>query len=247
MNLSGNTILVAGGTSGIGLGLALRFRAAGNKVIIAGRRKGLLDQITANHEGLEGEVLDITDPASILALHHDVVTKHPDLNIVVAMAGIMEVETVLDPSSLDVAERTVATNLLGPIRLIHHFVPHLAKQEDAAVLTVSSGLGWVPLTVTPTYGATKAGVHSFTESLRHQLRDTSVQVIELTPPHVRTPLLDSENVETAMPLDDFLDETMTLLETKPNAPQILVERVKGLRYAEVNGAYDEVFAMLNAG
>ena len=247
MKTTGNTILLAGGTSGIGLGLAQRFHDAGNKVIVAGRRKELLDEITSTYKGIEGEVLDITDPASILGLYESVSTKHPDLNVVVAMAGIMEPEIILDPGSLDVAERTLATNLLGPIRLIHAFGPLLTRQDDGAIVTVTSGLAYVPLAITPTYGATKAGLHSFTESLRHQLRDTSIQVIELAPPLTRTALMGSDNNERAMPLEDFLTETMSLLGSQQDARQILVDRVKRQRFAEATGTYDEVFAMQNGG
>ena len=243
MNMTGNTILVAGGTSGIGLEFARRFQAAGNKVIVAGRRQHLLDGIAAEH-GIEGEVLDVTDAASIRRLFDTMATKHPELNVLIAMAGIMEAERVLDPSSLEVAERTIATNLLGPIRLVHAFAPLLVEQQDAAILTVTSGLAYVPLPITPTYSAAKAAIHSFTESLREQLRETSVQVIEITPPLTRTTLMGAgTDNERAMPLDDFISEAMSLLESQPDAPQILVERVKRQRFAEATGNYDQVFAM----
>ncbi|WP_129667937.1 SDR family oxidoreductase [Phytoactinopolyspora endophytica] len=244
MKTTGNTILVAGGTSGIGLALALRFHEAGNKVIVAGRRRDLLDEIVAGHDGIEGEVLDVTDQASITQLFQTVTAKHPELNAIIAMAGIMVPEKVLDPSSLEVTERTVATNLLGPIRLIHTFAPFLVEQPDAAILTVTSGLAYVPLPFTPTYSATKAAIHSYTESLREQLRDTSAQVIEIAPPLTRTTLMGSgTDNEQAMPLDEFISETMSLLGTQPDAEQILVERVKRQRFAEATGTYDEVFAM----
>jgi short-subunit dehydrogenase involved in D-alanine esterification of teichoic acids len=247
MNISGNTILFAGGTSGIGLALAQRLHAAGNTVIVAGRRQDQLDRITAEHPGIEGEVLDITDPDSIRALFENVTGRHPELNVVVAMAGIMVAERVLDPASLDVAERTVSTNLLGPIRLVHRFAPFLAGQPDAAILTVTSGLAYVPLALTPTYGATKAAIHSYTESLRAQLHETPVQVIEIAPPLTRTSLWPgSENNDRAMPVDEFADETMSLLRSQPDARQILVERVKRQRFAEATGTYDDVFAMQNS-
>ena len=243
MNMTGNTILVAGGTSGIGLEFARRFHAAGNKVIVAGRRQHLLDAIAAEH-GIEGEVLDITDDTSIRQLFDTVATKHPELNVLIAMAGIMEAEKVLDAGSLEIAERTIATNLLGPIRLVHAFAPLLVEQQDAAILTVTSGLAYVPLPITPTYSAAKAAIHSFTESLREQLRETSVQVIEITPPLTRTTLMGAgTDNERAMPLDDFVSEAMSLLESQPDAPQILVERVKRQRFAEATGNYDQVFAM----
>jgi uncharacterized oxidoreductase len=244
MKITGNTVLVVGGTSGIGRGLAVRLHGAGNRVIVAGRRREHLDEIVAAHEGIESEVVDITDDASVRRLSETVTDRHPDLNVLVAMAGIMVPEQVLDPDSLEVAERTIATNLLGPIRLVHHFAPFLATRPESAILTVTSGLAYVPLPLTPSYSATKAAVHSYTESLREQLRDTSVQVIEIAPPLTRTTLMgrgtDNDN---AMPLDDFLSETMTLLESQPDARQILVERVKPQRFAVADGTYDKILAL----
>lgn len=244
MKITGNTILIAGATSGIGRALAVRFHEAGNKVIVAGRRRELLDEITDEYPGVETEEFDITDNASIRLLFDTVTKKHPELNAIVAMAGIMEAETVLDSGSLEVAERTVATNLVGPIRLIHAFAPFLVEQPDAAILTVTSGLAYVPLPSTPTYSATKAAVHSFTESLREQLRETSVQVIEIAPPLTRTQLMGAgTDNERALPLEEFVSEVMSLLESQPDAAQILVERVKRQRFAEAKGTYDQVFAM----
>ncbi|SDR21954.1 Short-chain dehydrogenase involved in D-alanine esterification of teichoic acids [Thermostaphylospora chromogena] len=244
MKISGNTVLVAGGTSGIGRGLAIRLHEAGNRVIVAGRRRELLDELVAAHPGMDAETFDITDNTSIRRLSETVTAKHPELNVLVAMAGIMHDEKVLDPDSLEVAERTVATNLLGPIRLIHAFAPFLVTRPEAAILTVTSGLAYVPLPASPTYSATKAAVHSYTESLREQLRDTSVQVIEIVPPLTRTRLRgDATDNERAMPLDDFLSETMSLLESEPDARQILVERVKGQRFAVADGTYGQVLAM----
>lgn len=192
MKTTGNTMLITGGTSGIGLGLALRFHEAGNKVIVAGRRKELLDQITADHAGIEAVILDVADPASIAYAHETVTSTYPELNVLVNNAGIMLPENLLAPGSLQVAEDTVTTNLLGPIRLLDAFLPFLVKKDDAVVMNVSSGLAFVPLPITPTYNATKAAIHSFTESLRIQLTDTSVQVMELVPPAVRTTLMGQQ-------------------------------------------------------
>lgn len=244
MNMTGNTILVTGGTSGIGLGLALRFHRAGNKVIVAGRRKDLLDEITARHDGVESVVLDVAEPASIVAAFDAVTGAHPELNVLVNMAGIMLPEDLRDPGFLPTAEATVTTNLLGPIRMLAAFVPFLARQGDAAVINVTSGLAFVPLPVTPTYNATKAALHSFTESLRVQLAGTPVQVIELIPPAVRTTLMGQQDSEQAMPLEDFLTEAVSLLRDQPEAEEILVENVKFLRFAEANGDYDRTLAML---
>lgn len=245
MKTTNNTILITGGTSGIGLGLALRFHQAGNKVIIAGRRKQLLDTITAEHPGIEALVLDVADPASIADAYETVTRTHPKLNVVVNMAGIMLPEDLHDPGFLATAESTVTTNLLGPIRVLAAFIPFLTKQQDAAIINVSSGLAFVPLPITPTYSATKAALHSFTESLRVQLADTPVQVIELVPPAVRTTLMGQQDSEQAMPLEDYLDEAITLLQAEPEASEILVENVKFLRFAEANGSYDHVLSLLS--
>ena len=245
MKTTNNTILITGGTSGIGLGLALRFHQAGNKVIIAGRRKQLLDTITAEHPGIEALVLDVADPASIADAYETVTRTHPELNVVVNMAGIMLPEDLHDPGFLATAESTVTTNLLGPIRVLAAFIPFLTKQQDAAIINVSSGLAFVPLPITPTYSATKAALHSFTESLRVQLADTPVQVIELVPPAVRTTLMGQQDSEQAMPLEDYLDEATALLDAEPEAEEILVENVKFLRFAEANGSYDHVLSLLS--
>jgi uncharacterized oxidoreductase len=245
MKITGNTILVAGGTSGIGLGLALRFHQAGNKVIVAGRRRELLERIAAEHDGIEALVLDVADPASIASSYDMVSSRYPEVNVLINMAGIMLPEDLHDSGFLPAAESTVTTNLLGPIRMLAAFIPFLAKQKDAAVINVSSGLAFVPLPITPTYNATKAAIHSFTESLRVQLADTPVQVLELIPPAVRTALLGQQDSEQAMPLDDFLSEVMTILQTQPDVGQIIVDNVKYLRFAEAGGAYDKVLSLLS--
>lgn len=168
---------------------------------------------------------------------------YPGLNVLINMAGIMHHENLLDPVHLPVAEATIATNLLGPIRLPSAFTPFLAAKDNAVIMNVSSGLAFVPLPAAPTYSATKAATHSFTESLRVQLAGTRVQVIELAPPLTRTPLMGNEHNERAMPLENFLSEVMTILRSQPGVEQVLVERVKRQRFAEANGAYDSVLAM----
>jgi short-subunit dehydrogenase involved in D-alanine esterification of teichoic acids len=174
-----------------------------------------------------------------------VTRAHPELNVLVNMAGIMLPEDLHDSGFLATAESTIATNLLGPIRMLAAFIPFLTQKQDAAILNVSSGLAFVPLPMTPTYNATKAAIHSFTESLRVQLADTGVQVLELVPPAVRTALMGQENSEQAMPLADFLTEAMALLRDQPEAKEVLVENVKFLRFAEANGSYDNVLALLS--
>ncbi|MFF3333639.1 SDR family oxidoreductase [Streptomyces sp. NPDC002888] len=247
MKMTGNTILITGGTSGIGLGLALRLHEAGNKVIVAGRRKELLDEITAEHPGVDGLVLDVADPDSIARARETVAASHAGLNVLVNNAGIMLRENLLDPAELPIAEDHVATNLLGTIRMTYAFLPLLVGKDGAAVMNVTSALAFVPYQSTPTYSATKAALHSFSESLRIQLAgaDAGVQVIEVVPPGVRTTLLGQEDSDHAMPLDDFLTETLDLLREKPDAKELVVERASFIRDAQGNGSYDDVLAMIS--
>jgi short-subunit dehydrogenase involved in D-alanine esterification of teichoic acids len=235
---------MTGGTSGIGLGLARKFRDLGNTVIISGRRKDLLDRIAAE-DGIEGIPLDVADPTSITAAFEQVTGAHA-VNAVVTMAGIMQVEDLRNPAHLTTSEAIVETNLLGTIRTLTAFTPYLLTQNDPAILTVTSGLAFVPLAMTPTYNATKAALHSYTQSLRIQLADTPIQVIELAPPAVRTTLLNQENDERAMPLDEYLTETVELLQKHPDADEILVDRVRFLRDAERENRYDQTIQLLNA-
>ena len=246
MNLDDSTVFIPGATSGIGLGLALRLQAEGSTVIVGGRRTELLQQIAEEHPGIGTIEIDTTDATSITAAAEDLGRRYPALNALVTMAGIMEPEDLRDPASIDVAERTIDVNLLGPIRLIHAFLPHLLSQPKATVMTVSSGLAYVPLAATPTYNATKAAIHSFTESLRVQLTKSNVQVVELVPPATRTTLMGQQNSPVAMPLEEFLEEVMGLLKTQPDAEQVLVERVKWQRNAEAEGRYQDVLGVLSA-
>lgn len=246
MKINGNTLLITGGGSGIGRALAEAFHARGNTVIIAGRRRDVLDEVTAANPGISSAVLDIGDAASIKAFAAALSTSHPTLNAVIHNAGIMRPEAILD-GGVDDAEAMIATNLLGPIRLNAALLPQLTKQPSATIVTVSSGLAFTPLAMTPTYCATKAAIHSYTQSLRYQLKDTAVQVLELAPPYVQTELMGSRQASdpNAMPLKDFIAEVMQLIEHSPEATEILVERVKPLRFAEANGGYDAFFRQFN--
>lgn len=247
MDITGNTIFIPGATSGIGLALALRLQARGNTVIVGGRREDRLVAIAAAHPELHTIRIDTADPASIDEAAAAVLAAHPTLNVLVTMAGIMRAEDWTAPAGfLSTAEETVTTNILGPIRLIAAFIEHLQAQPSATIMTVSSGLAFAPLKVTPTYNASKAAIHMLSESLRLQLAGTTVAVQELEPPAVRTDLMPghAEN-EASLPLDAFVDEVMTLIETQPDATEIQVERVKFLRYGEARGDYDEVVAVLN--
>jgi uncharacterized oxidoreductase len=247
MNISGNTVFIPGATSGIGLALATRLRDAGNTVILGGRRRALLDDIAAQHPGIDTVAIDTTDAEWIREAAASVIERHPDLNVIITMAGIMRVEDWSTPAGfLDAAETTVTTNILGPIRLIAAFIEHLRTRPDATIITVSSGLAFAPLAATPSYNASKAAIHMLSESLRLQLVGTSVAVKELEPPSVATDLMPGQREsDVAMPLDAFVDEVMQLLRDEPDAAEIQVERVKFLRYGEARGDYAQVVATLN--
>jgi uncharacterized oxidoreductase len=248
MNTKNNTILITGGGSGIGRGLAEAFHKLGNQVIISGRRKKLLDEVTAANPGMKSLALDIEDPAGVKAFAAKIIADFPKLSAVVHNAGIARMEKLLEQKDVSDAEAMVATNVLGPIRLNAALLPHLLKQPKAAVLTVSSGLAFVPLTATPTYSATKAFLHSYTQSLRHQLRGTKVQVIEIPPPYVQTEL-GGPNQATdprAMPLPEFIAEVMHILTTQPDVKEVVVTRCDPLRYAAETGNFDKAFGMVNA-
>jgi uncharacterized oxidoreductase len=248
MKMTGNTILITGGGSGIGRGLAEAFHALGNQVVIAGRGEKRLDETTAANPGMKSLTVDMADAGSIRALAAKVVQDHPELNVLINMAGVMKNEKLLDQEKpLDAMEATVATNLLGPIRLTAALLPTLLKQPRATVMNVSSGLAFVPLAMTPTYCATKAAIHSYTQSLRYQLKDTAVEVLELIPPYVQTGLMGERQAKDpmAMPLADYIAETMSILTTSPEATEICVERVKSRRFAEANGGYDAFFKTMN--
>jgi uncharacterized oxidoreductase len=243
MNLTGNTILITGGGSGIGRALAEQFHQRGNRVIVAGRRQHALDAVAAANPGIHTRALDTADPASIASAVRKVTADHPTLNILVNNAGIMRPEDLKqgDPTT---AEAIVATNLLGPIRLTAALMPHLLAQPSATIANVSSGLGFVPLALTPTYSATKAAMHSYTQSLRYQLQDTAIEVLEIIPPWVATELMGRvPDDPRAMPLDAFIAETMQILASE--AEEICVENVLRLRNAAASGKDAEIFKMLN--
>lgn len=248
MKISGNTIFIPGSTSGIGLALALALSDKGNKVIVGGRRQELLDEIAERHPALGTVRIDTSDPDSVAAAAAQVLAAHPDLNVLITMAGIMNIEDWhRAETSLASAEAVITTNVLGPIRLIAHFIEHLQEQPAATIITVSSGLAFAPLKVTPSYNASKAAIHMLTESLRLQFADTNIELKELEPPSVATDLLPGQRESSfAMPLEDYIAEVISILESDPDTKEIQVERVKFLRYAEARGDYDAVVNTLNA-
>jgi uncharacterized oxidoreductase len=249
MQMTGNTILITGGGSGIGRGLAEAFHAKGNKVIIAGRRKSMLHDVAKANPGMAVAELDIADAESIPAFAQQLAKDHPTLNVVIHNAGIMQGETLVKaPDNLATVEATVTTNILGPMRLTAALLPYLMKQKESTIMTVSSGLAFVPLAFTPTYSASKTAIHFWSDCIRQQLKDTSVKVIELAPPYVQTELMGKQQASdpNAMPLGDFITEVMALLETNPDATEVIVDRCKPLRNAEATGNYRKMFGIINS-
>ena len=243
MRLTGNTILITGGGSGNGLAHAEQFHQRGNQVIVAGRRQSALDTAIAANPGMRSVVLNIEDPAGIASVAQKLTRDFPELNVLLNNAGIMRPEDLRKGATAD-AESVVTTNLLGPIRLTAALMPHLLSQPAASIVNVSSGLAFVPLAMTPTYCATKAAIHSYTQSLRYQLKDTSVKVIEIIPPWVATELMGpTPSDPRAMPLDKFIAETMEILAT--GAEEICVQNVMMLRNAAAGGSEAGFFKSFN--
>jgi len=229
MKLTGNTIFITGGGSGIGRALAEALHNLGNQVIISGRRKGHLAEVTAANPGMQSVELNVEDPASIAAVAAKLIADYPALNVVINNAGIMKPDNadgVLDDAQM---ASIITTNVMGPIRVTSALIEHLKKQPVATVIYTTSGLAFVPLAFTAVYSATKAAMHSYLMSQRFQLKGTNVKVLELAPPYVQTELMGAEMAvdPRAMPLKDFIAETIQVLGT--DADEVLVERVKMLR------------------
>ena len=246
MKTRDNTILITGGGTGIGRGLAEAFHALGNQVILAGRRKQALEATTKAHPGMASYVVDLQDPAATRAFAAKLGSDFPALNVLINNAGIMRAENLLAQlGGLEDMEAIVATNLLGPFRLTAALLPLLRQQPRSTIMNVSSGLAFVPLAQTPTYCATKAALHSYTQSLRYQLKGTTTEVLELIPPYVATDLMSGASDPRAMPLDTFITEVMHILKTLPHATEICVENVKRLRFAAQTGKDEEIFQGFN--
>jgi len=243
MQTTGNTILITGGGTGIGRAFAEAFHKQGNKVIITGRREQPLKETAAanqgpNNSGMEWLTLDVQHAESVNAFAKEAINRFPALNVVIHNAGIMQIENFLESSADSSAvEAVINTNLTAPLRLTAALLPHFLAQPHATVITVSSGLAFVPLAAAPTYNATKAAIHSWTQSLRYQLRDTKVEVLEIIPPYVQTELGGPSQAADprAMPLADFISEVMQLIASQPASGEINVERVYPLRFAADSG------------
>jgi uncharacterized oxidoreductase len=252
MKQTGNTIFITGGGSGIGRGLAEAFHTLGNKVIVSGRRRANLDEVVAANPGMAAIELDVADPASIERAATRLIAEYPGLNVLINNAGIMQPDQAAGRIDDKVLVDTVTTNLLGSIRMTAALIEHLKGRDDAVIAYTSSVLGFVPMALTAVYSATKAALHSYALSQRFLLKDTTVRVLEIAPPWVRTDLMNSREAKEAMPLDQFIEETMAVFAT--GADEILVESAKPLRanaganeHAFVNGFNQHVMTIFGVG
>jgi len=249
MKITGNTILITGGTSGIGRALAEAFHDRGNRVIVTGRRQALLDQIRAARPGLTALLLDLDDASAMPRFATRLRADFPELNVVIANAGISRTEDMrADSWSTEAAEAIVQTNILGVLRTAAGLLPLIKGKTDAAFLATSSALAFVPRADFPTYCASKAFLHSWLQSLRHQLRHVPVEVLELSPPYVRTGLTGADQLDDprAMPLDDYVAEVFRLLKAGDTPRgEILLHRDLARRWAERDGNYDNLFDAMN--
>ncbi|MEW1824572.1 SDR family NAD(P)-dependent oxidoreductase [Streptomyces sp. NPDC088196] len=239
MDLSNRTVLVVGGTSGIGRELARRFAAAGSAVAVGGRSPEALSELAG--EGFGTFAVDVTDSASVAAARDAVLARYPALDTVVTMSGVMLLEDLRDPAHFEAAETTIDTNLLGTIRVVDAFTPHLVRRGAGTFITVTSGIAFLPFPPMPGYAASKAGVHAYSEALRAQLDGTGVDVVELVPPAVAVAGQEKVN-PNALPLDDFATEVMQLLSENPTPREVLVKGVLMHRWAERDGTYDDLVA-----
>ena len=231
MELNGNTILITGGTSGFGLHFATRLLAMGNTVIITGRDQAKLDQTRKALRGVHTYQSDVSDPNAIAALHKAVTAQFPALNMLINNAGEMRKINLHDaPADLT---REIEINLMGPIRMVQQFLPHLKTQPSAAILNVTSGLALISFPVSPVYGATKAGLRSYTQSLRVQLQFTNIKVFELLAPAARTPLIEQFSDERGFGPSALMEPAklvdVALKAMKNNEPEIYPGMSKLLR------------------
>ena len=229
MKLTGNTILITGGGSGIGRGLAEALHKLGNEVIISGRRRAPLEETIQANPGMQGVELNVADPKSIAAVTSRLVQDFPKLNVLINNAGMMKMDDVAGAVDDEALVSTLTTNVMGPIRMTAALIEHFKKQESATVIYTTSGLAFTPLAPASVYCATKAAMHSYLLSQRYALKGTSVKVLEIAPPYVQTELTGAEmkSDPRAMPLDDFIQQTMAVLGT--DSDEVLVEGVKMLR------------------
>jgi len=243
MELTGNTILITGGTSGIGLAFAEQFSKLGNKVIICGRRTDKLKAIAQKNANIVTRICDVSNETERKALTDWIMSEHPGTNILINNAGVQFAFNLQEEINMEKVRQEIETNLVAPVQLSSLFASFLAGKQRAAIINISSGLAFVPLAFMPVYCATKAAIHSFTLSLRYQLKNTPVKVFEIAPPSVDTELghdrrTDKTQTHGGMPVGDFLKEAMYAIEH--DILEGLVGQAKNLR--EKN---EQLFDMLN--
>lgn len=250
MKLTQNTILITGGTSGIGRALAETFHDLGNKVIITGRRQTLLNEITSLRPNISGYCMDVTDSKSIQGLAKTVGQQFPALNVVIANAGISASEDFLaDDWNTNQSQEIINTNIMGVVSTIGAFIPHLKTQTSATILATSSALAFVPLASFPTYCASKAFLHSWLVSLRHQLSSVCIEVLEISPPYVQTELTGAHQLSDprALPINTYIKALLHMLDVKDYANgELILEQDQARRWAERDGTYKAIFSAMNS-
>jgi uncharacterized oxidoreductase len=249
MKITDNTILITGGTSGIGRALAEALHDLGNCVIVTGRNQVQLDEVASAKPGLSGLQLDVTDAVSLARFSGQLKEQFPQLNVLIANAGISHAEDMKsDNWSAEHAVSIVQTNIIGVLRVAECVLPLLKAKPNATFMATSSALAFVPRADFPTYCASKAFLHSWLQSLRHQMRDFPIEVLELSPPYVQTKLTGAQQMSDprAMPLAEYVTQVLQVL-AAGNTPrsEVLLERDLGRRWAERDGNYDAIFSAMN--
>lgn len=242
MNLTGNTIVITGGTSGIGLGLAEKFLSMDNKVIICGRRSDRLVELTRKYPGLATKLCDVADGKHRLDFVRWIKANHPDVNVLINNAGIQFPSSLAEGLDMTRVEQEISTNVLAILHLTDLLVPVLAEQKTSAILNVSSGLAFVPIASMMVYCATKAFVHSMTMSMRHQLKPRGIEVIEVIPPSVDTELgkesrQDPSSTHGGMGIEEFIEQVFVELQNEKQ--EILVGRAE-LLHSQGESLFDQL-------
>jgi uncharacterized oxidoreductase len=255
MKITGNTVLITGGATGIGLALTEAFLASGNEVIVCSRNEDHLMRAAEKFPGLHTRVCDLSSPEGCASLHEWAVSSFPEVNILINNAGIQRVVDFRKGPADLLRHRTVDgmdeidVNLKGYVYLAAYFVPDLMKKKEAAIINISSGLGFIPMTITPVYSATKAAVHSFSVSLRHQLRNTTVKVFEIIPPIVDTDLDRGERKargqhNRGIPPEEVAKASLPAIAA--DVYEVAIGMAQGLK-AGSKSNFDEIFNNMNKG
>jgi uncharacterized oxidoreductase len=242
MNLNSNTVLITGGGSGIGFALAEHLLQAKSEVIICGRHEEKLLEAQRKHPELKTRVCDVSKETQRTALLQWATNEFPRLNVLVNNAGIQRRFAIPEDSKWKPTREEIAINLEAPVHLSALFIPHLVKQERPVIMNVTSGLAFSPMASAPIYCATKAALHSFTLSLRHQLASTPIQVIEIIPPAVNTDLGGIGHHNFGVPVEEFINAVMMgLRQGDPEIAYGFSQRASGASRAEL----DEIFQRMN--